>query len=147
MKCVTVLSNSTSGFGYCNVSLLPLKKWTRLMIFFIFNLNCLNNPAKKRGEGSRFLTVFPIWLVQSSPYFTLVLLEMSLFLDIIEKRGYFCLIVTLHVESVVVLSPILYNSRCCPHPSFGGGGVDNWQNTGRKQRFRVSGIKRKIKKR
>ena len=55
------------------------------MIFFIFNLNCLNNPAKKGWGGSKFLNVFPIWFVQSSPYFSLVLVEMSLFLDIIEK--------------------------------------------------------------
>ena len=56
------------------------------MIFFIFNLNYLNNPAKKgAGGGSRFLNVFPIWLVQSSPYFSLVLVEVSLFLDVIEE--------------------------------------------------------------
>ena len=50
VKCVTGPSSSASDFGYCDVSLLPLKKkkkkLTTLTIFFIFNLNCLNNPAK-----------------------------------------------------------------------------------------------------
>lgn len=48
MKCVAVLSSSASDLGYRDVSLLSFKKKpsTTLMVLYILNLNCLNNPAK-----------------------------------------------------------------------------------------------------
>lgn len=71
---------------------------------------------------SRFLNIFPIWLVQSSPYFFPdILVEMSLFLD--RKMRLLLPDPTLNVESVilVILSLILYNSLCYSDPSIGQG--------------------------
>lgn len=64
---------------------------------------------------SRFLNVFPIWLVQSSASFSLVSVEMSFFAD----RKMRLLTLTLNVELVilVILSLILWSFHCCSHPS------------------------------
>lgn len=72
---------------------------------------------------SRFLNLFPIWLVQSSLYFFPdILVEMSLFLN--RKMRLLLPDPTLNVESVilVILSLIsLYNSLCYSDPSIGQG--------------------------
>lgn len=83
MKCVTVLSNSASDFGYCEVSLLPVLKPPSitliddfLFLLFVCYLNCSNNPAK----SVRNFNVFPLCLAQS-PYLSLISVERSFFAD------------------------------------------------------------------
>lgn len=89
-----------------------------MTIFFIFNLNCLNNPAKsvKILESISYLacTIFSL-------FFPDILVEMSLFLD--RKMRLLLPDPTLNVESVilVILSLILYNSLCYSDPSTGQG--------------------------
>lgn len=105
-----------------------LKKKINHIDGFIFNLNCLNNPARSVRILECVCSLACIIICQFSP--DLLPIFPGCPSSLIQKWGYFCLILTLNVQLVILVnslldslqSSLLFISQCWWAGGWGGGG-------------------------